>query len=121
MLGRTSLKYLFPACCAVLLSLLLSPATLRAQEVEIPPGLEKLSVDDIRESMIAFVNLTTAPGLDGATFSVDDDNRESDLIRGSLGYAADLTLKESILDAYWGIALAYGSLEDQLDSKVRAH
>ena len=86
-----------------------------AQEVEIPPGLEKISPEDIRESMIAFVNLSTTPGLDGATFRVSEDQRESDLIRGSLGYAADLTLKGQVLDAYWGIALAYGSLEDRLN------
>ena len=115
MLGRLSLKRFVSCCCTALFILCCSAASLQAQEIEIPPGLEELSLEDIRESMIAFVNLSTAPGLDGATFRVDEDNRKSDLIRGSLGYAADLTLKGSILDAYWGIALAYGSLEDQAD------
>lgn len=65
----------------------------------------------MRESLIAFVNLSTAPGLAGATFTVDEPGRRSDLVRGSLGYASDLTLKDYVLDAYWGAALAYGGLE----------
>lgn len=86
-----------------------------AQQVQIPPGLIQLTPEDLRESLIAFVNLSTAPGLAGATFSVDEPGRKSELIRGSLGYTADLTLKDYVLDAYWGAALAFGSLEDQLD------
>ncbi|MEP1471599.1 MAG: hypothetical protein ABJK25_11550 [Halieaceae bacterium] len=77
--------------------------------------LVELTPEDIRESIIAFVNLYSTPGLDGATFRVNDDNRESDLIRGSLGYSGDLTIKGSVFDAYWGIALAYGSLEGEAD------
>lgn len=100
---------------AVILALYFSCTSIAAQQVEIPPDLIELSPEDIRESLIAFVNLSTAPGLAGATFSVDEPGRESELIRGSLGYTADLTLKDHVLDAYWGAALAYGSLEDQVD------
>lgn len=100
---------------AVILSLYLSSTSIAAQEVQIPPDLIELTPEDIRESLIAFVNLSTTPGLDGATFSVDEPGRDSDLVRGSLGYASDLTLKDYVLDAYWGMALAYGSLEDQVD------
>lgn len=100
---------------AAMLSMYLSCAPIIAQEVEIPRDLVELTLEDVRESLIAFVNLSTTPGLDGATFSVDEPNRDSDLVRGSLGYASDLTLKDYVLDAYWGIALAYGSLEDQVD------
>ena len=88
---------------AVMLSLYFSCISIAAQQVEIPPDLIELTPDDIRESLIAFVNLSTTPGLDGATFSVDEPGRESELIRGSLGYASDLTLKDHVLDAYWGL------------------
>lgn len=70
--------------------------------------------DNIRESMIAFVNLSTAPGLDGATFRVDSHNRDTDLVRGSLGYTGTATVRDTIADAYWGIALAYADAEDEL-------
>lgn len=86
-----------------------------AQPVEVPPDLVELTPDDIRESLIAFVNLSTTPGLDGAVFSVDEQDRTSDLVRGSLGYVSDLTLKDYVLDAYWGLAIAYGELEDRVD------
>jgi hypothetical protein len=99
----------------VMLVLYFSCTSIAAQEVAPPSDLIELTPEDLRESMIAFVNLSTAPGLAGATFSVDEPGRESELIRGSLGYAADLTLKDYVLDAYWGAALAYGGLEDQLD------
>ena len=101
--------------CAMVLSLYLSSTSVAAQEIVVPPYLIELTPEDIRESLIAFVNISTAPGLDGATFSVDEPGRDSELIRGSLGYASDLTLKDYVLDAYWGISLAYGSLDDQVD------
>ncbi|QFU76240.1 hypothetical protein EY643_11530 [Halioglobus maricola] len=86
-----------------------------AQEVVTPTDFIDLAPEDIGESLIAFINLTTAPGLSGATFSAEQPGRDSEFIRGSMGYASDLTLKDQVLDAYWGVALAYGSLEDQLD------
>jgi len=76
--------------------------------------LEVITPDNIRESMIAFVNVTTGPGLGGATFRVDQRNRESDLLRGGLEVAGEYTLKDTIADFYWGGALAYGDLEDDL-------
>jgi len=85
---------------AVTLCLSLSGVSITAQEQEIPSELIELTPEDIRESLIAFVNLSTAPGLDGATFSVDEPGRDSELVRGSLGYASDLTLKDYVLDAY---------------------
>lgn len=100
---------------AVMLCLSLTCTSIIAQEGRIPSDLIELTPEDIRESLIAFVNLSTAPGLDGATFSVDEPGRDSDLVRGSLGYASDLTLKDYVLDGYWGMALAYGTLEDLVD------
>ena len=87
-----------------------------AQPVEIPSDLVELTPEDVRESLIAFVNLSTTPGLDGAVFSVDEPGRTSDLVRGSLGYVSDITLKDYVLDAYWGLAIAYGELKDQVDA-----
>ena len=95
-----------------LLPAILLAAAAQGQPAELPPDLIELTPDSIRESMIAFVNLSTAPGLDGATFQVDTSVRESDLIRGSLGYTADLTLKDYIFDGYWGLALTYGRSDD---------
>ena len=99
----------------LILCLYISSTSIVAQEAEVPSDLIELTPEDIRESLIAFVNLSTAPGLDGATFSVDEPGRDSDLVRGSLGYASDLTLKGYVLDGYWGMALAYGTLEDLVD------
>lgn len=77
-------------------------------------GLSVISDSDIRDSAIAFVNTTTAPGLEGATLNVDDNQRNSDQWRSSLGFTAEITLKDYIFNAYWGLGLVGGSLSDKL-------
>lgn len=78
--------------------------------------LQVITAENIRESMIAFVNVTTGPGLGGATLRVDQRNRESDLLRGGLEVAGDYTLRDTVADFYWGGALAYGALDDELEA-----
>lgn len=68
-------------------------------------GLSALSESDIRNSAIAFVNTTSSPGLEGATLNVDDDIRDSDQQRSSLGFNAEITLKDHIFNGYWGFVL----------------
>jgi hypothetical protein len=98
--------------CTLLLPLSTSPPTVGAANDFID-----LSAEDLQESMIAFVNLSTVPGLDGATLNVDSSIRDSDLVRSSLGYAASFTIKDRVADGYWGLALAYGSLEDKVNTR----
>ncbi len=101
-----------------LLAWVAAPAA--AQAPEFPDAVIDLTPETIQESMIAFVNLSTAPGVDGATFEVDEAARDADLLRSSLGYAANFTLKERVIDGYWGLALAYGELEDRVNVRLPA-
>jgi len=84
-------------------------------DAEPVPGLSALSDTVVRESAIAFVNTTTSPGLEGATLTVDDGNRQSEQLRSSLGFSAEFTLKKPIFNGYWGMALIGGSLRDKVD------
>jgi hypothetical protein len=77
-------------------------------------GLSSLSDADIREYAIAFVNMTTSPGLEGAVLSVDDDERQSDQWRSSLGFNAEFTIRDHIFNGYWGMAIIGGRLEDSI-------
>ena len=77
-------------------------------------GLSALSESDIQSSAIAFVNTTSSPGLEGATLNVDGTQRDSDQWRSSLGFTAEITLKDYIFNAYWGLALVGGSLNDRI-------
>ena len=45
---------------------------------DILPGVSYLTDNVVRESAIAFVNTTTSPGIEGATLTVDDGNRQSE-------------------------------------------
>ncbi len=77
-------------------------------------GLSTISESDIRNSAIDFVNTTSSPGLEGATLLVDDDQRNSDQWRSSLGFNAEVTLKDYIFNAYWGLGIVGGSLSDRI-------
>ena len=78
-------------------------------------GLSSLSDADIREYAIAFVNMSTSPGLEGATLTVDNDQRDSELWRSSLGFNAEFTIKDHIFNGYWGMAIVGGELEDSIE------
>ena len=78
-------------------------------------GLSNLSDADIREYAIAFVNMTTGPGLEGATLSVDNDQRDSDQWRSSLGFNAEFTIKNHVFNGFWGMAIVGGRLEDKIN------
>ena len=84
-----------------------------AADADVLPGVSALSDTVVRESAIAFVNTTISPGLEGATLTVDDGDRESEQVRGSLGFAAEFTIKKHIFNGYWGLALVGGSLKDE--------
>ena len=77
-------------------------------------GISAISESDIRSSAIAFVNTTSSPGLEGATLSVDTTERHSEQWRSSLGFNAEVTLKNHIFNAFWGIGLVGGSLNDKI-------
>ena len=99
---------------STLLSSVLINSMVVAQNVEIPSGLSAISESDIRSSAIAFVNTTSSPGLEGATLNVDNAERNSDQWRSSLGFNAEITLKDYIFNAYWGLGLVGGSLNDRI-------
>ena len=85
-----------------------------AQDASPLSGISAISDSDIRNSAIAFVNTSTSPGLEGAVLNVDTTNRESDQLRSSLGFNAEITLKNHIFNAYWGLGLINGSLTDNI-------
>ena len=85
-----------------------------AQNESLLSGLSAISESDIQSSAIAFVNTTSSPGLEGATLTVDDSQRSSDQWRSSLGFNAEITLKDHIFNAYWGLGLVGGSLNDKI-------
>jgi len=78
------------------------------------PGLSAITELDVRNSAIAFVNTTSSPGLEGATLSVDNGQRNSDQFRSSLGFNAEVTLKDYIFNAYWGLGIVGGALNDRI-------
>ena len=75
-------------------------------------GLSAISESDIRNSAIAFVNTTSSPGLEGATLNIENTQRRSDQWRSSLGFTGEITLKNYIFNAYWGLGIVGGSLND---------
>lgn len=99
----------------ILLVLMLNAASGSASNADVLPGVSALSDSVVRESAIAFINTTVSPGLEGATLTVDDGARESQQTRGSLGFAAEFTIKRHIFNGYWGLALVGGRLEDQFE------
>jgi hypothetical protein len=99
----------------ILLLLLAQTAGTTETNADVLPGLSQLSDSIVRESVIAFVNTTVSPGLEGATLTVDDGSRQSDQWRSSLGFAAEYTIKKHIFNGYWGIALVGGSLSDKAE------
>jgi hypothetical protein len=101
---------LFKRYLWVLLVNMVATSGLYADEL---PGVSALSDTVVRESAIAFVNTTISPGLEGATLTVDDGNRQSEQWRSSLGFAAEFTIKKHIFNGYWGLALVGGSLNDK--------
>jgi len=86
-----------------------------AQGQAIFPGISTISESDARQSAIAFVNTSTSPGLEGATLRLDTDTRHSEQWRSSLGFNAAFTLKNTVFDGYWGLALLGGGLKDQIE------
>ena len=92
--------------------LFVSPAAPFAAELF--PNLSSLSEARIRDAAIAFVNMSTAPGLEGAVISVDNNERTSDQWRSSLGFNAEFTLQDYVFNGYWGLALMGGRLEDKI-------
>ena len=69
---------------------------------------------DIRDSAIAFVNMSTTPGLEGAVLTVDNNDRHSEQVRGSLGFSAEFTIRDHIFNGYWGLAIVGGELDDNI-------
>lgn len=85
-----------------------------AQDQSPLSGLSAISESDIRNSVIAFVNTTSSPGLEGATIEVDNMQRDSNQWRSSLGFTAEVTMKDYIFNGYWGVGLVGGSLSDRI-------
>ena len=110
------MKSIIPTVSLLLASLsaLLTNGIAVAQNENPLSGLSAISESDIQTSAIAFVNTTLSPGLEGATLDVDSEDRNSEQWRSSLGFSAEITLKEYIFNAYWGLAIVGGSLDDRI-------
>ena len=78
------------------------------------PGLSSITESNIRDAAIAFVNMTTSPGVEGAIINVDNNERVSDQFRSSLGFNTEFTLNDYTFNGYWGLKLFGGRLEDKL-------
>ena len=104
----------YPLPIFFLLLLALNPTVTSAEISGQFPGLSALSESDMRDAAVAFVNMSTTPGLEGATLTVDNDERHSEQIRGSLGFTAEFTIKDHIFNGYWGLAIVGGELDDKL-------
>ena len=76
-------------------------------------GLSEISTQDIRQSIIGFVNLTTMPGVEGSILQTSPPGRKGELWRSSLGFQAEFTLRDYIANGYWGAALVAGSFDDE--------
>jgi len=76
--------------------------------------LEGVDLSGVRQSAIAFVTTTTAPGVEGGGIEVDRDGRSSEAWRSSLGFAAEFILPETIYNGYWGVSLVAGGLDDRI-------
>ena len=117
---RQDIQFALKPFAAIFLLLLLLPASItqvNANGVSRPlTGLSTISDADVREYAIAFVNISTSPGLEGATFTVDNDQRQSDQWRSSLGFNAEFTIKNHIFNGYWGMAIVGGRLEDKIET-----
>lgn len=97
-----------------LLLLAVTSAVAYAEPSDTFPQVSFISEADVRDSAIAFVNMSTAPGLEGATLTVDNDDRHSEQLRGSLGFAAEYTINSHIFNGYWGLAIVGGELDDDI-------
>jgi hypothetical protein len=98
----------------VFLSSFLLNGIAAAQNDDPLSGVSAITNADIRNSAIDFVNTTSSPGLEGATLKVDNGQRNTDQWRSSLGFTAEITLKDYIFNAYWGLGLVAGSLNDKI-------
>ena len=74
--------------------------------------LDELSEIDIQEAALAFINLTTSPGVEGINLEVNLPNRQSQVGRASLGFTADFNVDGWSNDGYWGGALVHGQLDE---------
>lgn len=109
---RMNTRSIFPVIS--LLSLLLINSSATGQNNDPLDGISAISESDMRNAAIAFVNTTSSPGLEGATLNVDNGERNSEQWRSSLGFNAEVTLQDHIFNAYWGLALVGGSLNDRI-------
>ena len=97
-----------------LLLLLFFSSVIPAQADPVVSNLSAISESDIRDSAIAFVNMSTTPGLEGAVLTVDSDDRHSEQLRGSLGFSAEFTIRDHVFNGYWGLAIVGGDLDDNI-------
>lgn len=99
---------------AIALFLLLALFSIGVQANEPSRFSDVYSTAEIRQAFIAFVNLTTAPGVEGSSLSIDLDNRQSELWRSSVGFNAEFTFRNHIFNGFWGTSLIGGGLHDKI-------
>ena len=102
-----------PGCKYVLVGLLLIAHNEVCAQQGIRP-ISEIGKVDLVDALIAYVNVITAPGLEGATMHIATEDRQSDMWRTSLGFSADFTLRNSLVDGFWGAALVGGALDENL-------
>lgn len=91
------------------LGFVISPAVC----ADVTERISSVSTQDIRQSIISFVNLTTMPGLEGTLLNISQPERTGELWRSSLGFQAEFTLRDTVANGYWGAALVAGSQDDR--------
>lgn len=85
-----------------------------APPVNLPDSFRQLNADDIAQGAIALVNFSAAPGISGATFKVDDPELPSaELVRTSLGFQTDVTLRDFVFDGFVAGSLGGATTDEE--------
>lgn len=98
---------------ALLISRLIGEVSFAA--VEVPDRISDLKPSDMRQAVIAFINISTSPGVEGSSIKLDQTNRTSSMWRSSLGFNAEFSLRPKRYLGYWGLALIGGGLSDDFN------
>lgn len=102
-------NFLRIGCVPAVLIVLLFP------NVSLAKDFNDLTPADQQQAVLAFVHLTSAPGVQTSDIDVNLPNRQSDLDRTVLGFASNLTIKGWKLEGYWGAALLHGLLDESIN------
>ncbi|SET19825.1 hypothetical protein [Thalassotalea agarivorans] len=78
-------------------------------------SLEDVTPNDVSRAAVAFINLSTSPGIDGSVINVNKgEQRQTKFTRGSLGFANDFSLDWTFMNFYTSGSITAAHLDDQI-------